>query len=83
MIWPRSPSIEGTSQYQNCPDGRELPASDARHGLLEQLQPLGTDFRRENGHSGKVSARPRQALHEARFNGVSADCHNYRNRGGF
>jgi hypothetical protein len=39
-------------------------AGDSGNRLLEQLQPLADQLRRESGHSSDVSPRPRQAGHE-------------------
>jgi len=45
-----------------CVD-QDANVGQAVHGLLEQFEPLGSEFRYENGQSGHVPARLGEACH--------------------
>src|SRR5262249_61168438 len=57
-------------------------AQDGWNGLLENLQPLGTDVRAKDGIAGDISSRAGEAWHEPGAHGIADRDHDDGNRGG-
>jgi hypothetical protein len=65
------PEKRGTGR----PAGQDRDASERRHDLLEKLDVLAADTGGAEGKTGEVPSGPRQALREARLDGIVDDDH--------